>query len=332
VKPYLHDPDFTLWHGNVTEVAWHLPNTIQTVVTSPPYYGLRDYGTGTWENDPGDCNHASARIRTRYDYSLENSPIQDGSRSGTDAEAGMWKRQCPTCKAVRIDSQIGQEERLSDYIDNLVYAFGMLRPALKPDATMFVNIGDGYSNGELMGVPWMFAHAMKDDGWRLINDVIWVKPNGMPESAKRRFTKMHEHIFVFAKSANYKFNQQFENQFIDRHVTWVQKGENSLQARAGERWPNPEGRNMRDWWAIPPASYPDAHFAVFPEEIPRRCIAAGTDEGDVVLDPFMGSGTTARVARKMGRTCIGIELNETYCKQIADNTQQQSLFAIEEDA
>jgi DNA modification methylase len=194
---------------------------------------------------------------------------------------------------------------------------------------MFVNLGDSYADGELVGIPWMFALAMKEWGWKLINDVIWVKPNGMPESAKRRFTKMHEHIFVFAKTASYKFNQQFEDQKIDRHVTWVQKAGNSIQPRAGERWPNDEGRNMRDWWAIPPASYPDAHFAVFPDEIPQRCIAAGSDPGEIVLDPFMGSGTTARVARSMGRRSVGIELNETYCKQIAENTQQLSLYAEE---
>lgn len=337
--PYLADPDFILWHGSAIEVAEHLtPETVQTVVTSPPYYGLRDYGTGRWqpqgmphigENDtlPLPCTHENARKKTRYDYSLASSPIQDGSRTGTDATPAMWKPVCPDCGAKRIDDQLGQEESPNEFVSNLADVFDALRPALTTDATLFINLGDSYKGGDLIGIPWMFAFEMKARGWRLFNNVIWVKPNGMPESAKRRFTKMHEHLFCFAQVADYKFNQQFEDQHIDRHVTWVQKGDNSIQPRAGERWPNEKGRNMRDWWAIPPASYPDAHFAVFPDEIPRRCIAAGSSEGETVLDPFMGSGTTARVARVMGRKTIGIELNEKFCKQIANNTDQQSLFA-----
>lgn len=343
MKPVVVDPDFTLYQGDVLKVAPELAaRSVQCIVTSPPYYGVRDYGTGYWkhqpthgswpENDPPPsltCDHSVAKKKTRYDYTLASSPIQDGSRTGTDGPVG-WKSPCPGCGAVYVDHQLGAESSPELFVMKLTNVFSALSDVLDDDGTLFVNLGDTYQDGELIGVPWMFALAMKKTGWHLINDVIWVKPNGMPESAKRRFTKMHEHIFVFAQRKTYRFNQQFEEQNIDRHVTWVQKGDNSIQPRAGERWPNEEGRNMRDWWAIPPASYPDAHFAVFPEEIPRRCIAAGTNEGETVLDPFMGSGTTARVARAMGRRCVGIELNEEYCAQIADNTVQQSLFGMEE--
>lgn len=341
MNPYLNDRDFMLFCGDVREIAHVFGEAmVQTIVTSPPYYGQRDYGTGKWvmygHGDVGEsgtlpvlCNHEAARIKTRYDYSLENSPIQNGNRTGTDAQAGMWKKECPTCGAIRVDPQIGLEESPDDFVVELADVFDSLRHMLRDDATLFINLGDTYQDGSLIGIPWMFAFEMKQRGFRLFNDVIWAKPNGMPESVKNRFTKAHEHVLCFDVRTGRKFNQQFEDQTIDRHVRWVQQGENSIQHRAGDRWPNEQGRNMRDWWAIPPASYPGAHFAVFPDEIPRRCIAAGSDEGDTVLDPFMGSGTTARVARAMGRKCIGIELSEDHCKQIADNTMQQSLFGQE---
>lgn len=340
---YLDDRDFTLYHGDVLKVGPTLPKeSIQCVVTSPPYYGLRDYGTGKWVYEGKDsvadaevvvaCTHEAAKKKTRYDYSLATSGIQDGSRRGTDAQVGMWKEICPDCGARRVDDQLGAESTPDEFIRRMADVFEALRPALAADATLFVNLGDTYKDGSPLMVPQRFAIEMRDRGFFLFNEVIWAKPNTMPESVKRRFTKAHEHIYCFGNSADYKFIQQFEDQTIDRHVRWVEKGEHSIQHRAGDRWPNENGRNMRDWWAIAPASYADAHFAVFPPEIPKRCIAAGTDEGDTVLDPFMGSGTTARIARAMGRKAVGIELNEEYCRQIARNTEQQSLFSIEEVA
>ena len=332
MTPYLIDLDFTLWQGDVRQVAAHLPgNAVQTIVTSPPYFALRDYGTGTWSGGRPGCDHQTARRKTRYDYTLATSPKQSASRVGTDATNTTWLAICPSCGAERQDDQLGMEDTPADYVNDLVDVFEALKPCLKPDATAFINLGDKYENGELLGIPWLFALEMKQRGWRLFNDVIWVKPNGMTESVKRRFTKKHEHIFCFGLNQAYKFNQQFEAQVVDRYKTTIPTGPGSWDGhrnREGhERWPNPEGRNMWDWWSIPPAGYPDAHFAVFPDKIPQRCIAAGSDPGEIVLDPFMGSGTTARVARSMGRRSIGIELSETYCKMIAANTGQQSLLA-----
>jgi site-specific DNA-methyltransferase (adenine-specific) len=153
----------------------------------------------------------------------------------------------------------------------------------------------------------------------------------MPESATDRFTRATEMLFLFTKKPKYYFKQLFEPQHKDRHVTSVQAAQNSEQHRDGERWPNEEGRNMRDWWVIPPAQLSEAHFASFPEEIVRRCVEAGCKPGGVVLDPFMGSGTTAVVARHLGFRSMGIELNPIYCELIARRTGQLS-FTTEEVA
>ena len=250
---------------------------VQMTVTSPPYFGLRSY----------DC-----------------------------------------------DGQIGLEQRAPEYVKNLVSVFSHVWDLLNDDGVLFVNIGDTYagfkdgkfspqsnSNGnqrglpvsgaphrnkklleldgfkhkELMGIPWRFAFAMQDAGWYLRQDIIWAKPNYTPECVRDRFVRSHEHIFLFTKNPNYKFNGDAVR----------------VPADSG-------GTKLRpDVWNVPVSSYKGAHFATFPNTLIEPCIIAGSDVGDIVLDPFIGSGTTAEVAIRHGRKYLGCELNPEY-KELQD--------------
>jgi len=257
--------------------------SVQAIVTSPPYWGLRDYNA---------------------------------------------------------DGQLGEELVPEEFVKNLTGLFNKSKRVLKDDGTLWVNIGDTYFGAkgghwdggnsitndatggnyrmqrkappkhprlktkDLTGVPWMLAFSMQKDGWYLRQDIIWHKPNPMPEAVKDRCVKSHEYIFLFSLKPKYYFDYEA-----------VQ--ENAI----GE-----EFRNRRSVWTINTAQSGEAHFAVFPEKIPELCIRAGTKEGDIVLDPFMGSGTTATVAKRLGRQWIGIELNEEYAKFIKKKTAQEELF------
>jgi len=177
----------------------------------------------------------------------------------------------------------------------MVEVFREVKRVLKKDGTVWLNIGDSYASSggrqpegglkykDLVGIPWRVAFALQGDGWYLRSDIIWHKPNPMPESVKDRPTKSHEYIFLLTKSKKYYYDHE------------AIKGKRSV-------------------WPINTKSYKGAHFATFPEEIPEVCIKAGTKLGDLVLDPFVGSGTTCAVASRLGRNSIGIELNEEYFK------------------
>lgn len=251
--------DDLLLLGDAALALVEVPDGVaQTVVTSPPYWSLRDY-------DSAD--------------------------------------------------QIGRNEPLPTFIKSLVAIFAEVHRVLAADGTVWVNIGDSYTSGkrawrapdkknparamgfrpptpeglkdkELIGVPWRFALAMQDAGWWLRSDIIWNKPNCQPESVRDRPTRSHEHIFLFAKSERYHYD---------------------IDAVRG-----PNGRRLRDVWDINTIGYPGAHFATFPAELVRRCLLIGSRPEDYVLDPFLGSGTTAEVARTNDRKFIGCELNPSY--------------------
>ena len=226
------------------------------------------------------------------------------------------------------DSQIGLEESPEEYIQNLVEIFREVRNLLTEDGTLWVNMGDSYYNyrpgkgqglvkqtvskgkrdlpdkcarrgnklkglkeKDLIGIPWMFAFAMRADGWYLRQDIIWSKPNPMPESMRYRCTKSHEYLFLLSKNQNYYFD-------VDsiKEPTVTGKGM----------------KRKRSVWNINTSSYKDAHFAVYPEELITPCILAGSEKGDIILDPFIGSGTTAKVAKSLGRYYLGCELHENY--------------------
>jgi site-specific DNA-methyltransferase (cytosine-N4-specific) len=216
-----------------------------------------------------------------------------------------------------IDGQIGLEASVSDYINHLVRVFAEVRRTLRDDGTLWVNIGDSYTSGgrtwratdkknpvramqvrpptphglkpkDLIGVPWKLAFALQEQGWYLRADVIWNKPNCQPESVKDRPTRSHEYLFLFSKSERYHYDS------------------------CATRGPN--GRNLRSVWDIHTKAYPGAHFATFPDKLVEPCISVSTQPGDLLLDPFIGSGTTGIVALKNKRRFVGIELNPQYLR------------------
>ena len=333
--------------------------SVDCCVTSPPYFGLRDYGTAQWVGGDPDCKH----------FIMCDSYAPGTKQKTNTGSLRTAKDVCPTCEAIRIDRQIGLEETPELYIAQLVEIFTEVKRILKPAGTLWVNIGDsyagsgrgkgdinkkgiqqkasyvgdfikpyrlnGYKNKDLIGIPWMLAFALRDAGWYLRQDIIWAKPNPMPESIKDRCTKSHEHIFLLSKSAKYHFDHEaiLEQAAYDgRQETFMKPsqkysdGTTGLQqqtflSKGHERWTSKisdrPARNKRDVWTVCTAPEKEAHFACFPQLLIVDCIKAGCPENGIVLDPFMGSGTTAVVARKLNRNYVGFELNTEY-KKIAD--------------
>lgn len=271
----------------------------QMCVTSPPYFGLRDYGH---------------------------------------------------------EGQIGLEETPEQYIAAMVEVFRCVREVLADDGTLWVNIGDSYAGGntagkwregsaradgdvrddghsrrnrngigavdgckpkDLIGIPWMLAFALRADGWYLRQDIIWHKPNPMPESVTDRCTKAHEYLFLLSKSPRYFMDPEGlkEPAIKGAAGSSFNKGktaEHQLGRSSDAERVEDGKRNRRSVWSVATRPYKGAHFAVFPPALIEPCIAAGSRPGDIVLDPFMGSGTTAEVAWRMGRQYLGCELNEEY--------------------
>jgi DNA modification methylase len=238
--------------------------------------------------------------------------------------------------------QIGREKSAEDYVQRLVAIFAEARRVLKASGTLWLVLGDKYVGGELQGLPWRAALALKDDGWRLRSDVVWHKPNAMPSSVKNRPTTDHEYVFFFSRGKGYYYDA---DAIREPHVTFsdasrMRGGRKHFFQRGGTpesgknggssnlhdaRWDqafHPAGRNKRTVWSIPLSKFREAHFAVFPPGLVETCIRAGCPAGGVVLDPFLGSGTTALVARQLGRRYIGIDCAEEYCemarRRIAD--------------
>jgi DNA modification methylase len=272
--------------GSAVDVLSTLPSKcVNTVVTSPPYFGHRKY-TGEFDS---------------------------------------------------VD-EVGREESVGDYVQRLVKIFEEVRRVLRDDGTLWLNLGDTYRANQLLGVPWRVALALQDDGWLLRSDIIWHKPNAMPSSVKTRPTTDHEYLFLFAKSEKYRY---FQDAIREPHKTFgadskMKGGRNHFGKRGGTpeagknggdsnlhdgRWDqafHPLGRNRRTVWSVPLSKFRGAHFAVFPEALISPCILAGSQVGDVVLDPFIGSGTTGLVALRHNRHFIGVELVEEYA-EIARN-------------
>ena len=360
-------------HGNNIDTLKTLPdNSVDCCVTSPPYFGLRDYGTAVWIGGDPACNHFR-----------DNKIVKDATFSSDTIPKSnsIFKDVCKKCGAIRDDQQIGLEATPEEYIDKLISIFREVKRILKNEGTLWVNIGDSYNgsgknNGNtkpslgkqasntashstkalklenispksLIGIPWRFAFAMMNDGWILRQDIIWSKPSVMPESVKDRFCKSHEYIFLFSKRKKYYFNFQYALEpatgYDGRKAETVTRGEFDEEVwghSAGdkrERWPQrgyttKEGktglskqyhgmsistnllRTKRDVWVV--ASEPSGlnHFAMFPQKLILPCILCGCPENGIVLDPFMGSGTTAVVALKNLRRYIGCEINHEYIK------------------
>ena len=230
--------------------------------------------------------------------------------------------------------QIGHEAEPQQYIDRLVELFREVRRITKDTGTLWLVIGDKYVNGQQLGLPWRVALALCDDGWILRSDVIWHKPNAMPSSVKNRPTTDHEYVFFFSKSKTYFYDADAVR---EPHVTFTEKsrmrgGRRHFGVRGGTpergknggdsnlhdaRWDqafHPKGRNKRTVWSIPLSKFRKAHFAVFPESLVETCVSAGCPTGGIVLDPFLGSGTTIVVARRLGRNYLGIDCVREYCQ------------------
>lgn len=244
--------------------------------------------------------------------------------------------------------EFGREDDHKVYIQKLVSLFSKLRRCLKDDGTVWLNLGDTYRNGQLLGVPWRVAIALQDDGWILRSEIIWNKPNAMPSSVRNRPTTSHEHVFLFSKTANYHYNADAirephvtfsensrmrggRNHFGKRDST-PEKGKNNGNHNLHDaRWDqafHPLGRNKRTVWNIPLGKFREAHFAVFPPELVQSCILAGSVEDSLIFDPFMGSGTTAVVAKRNRRRFLGVELVPDYVNMAKARIQatQQELF------
>lgn len=396
---------------------------VQACVTSPPYFGLRDYGTGTWEGGDPQCRH---KVSNLVEDAKAPGAIVIAMRPGVDAYT------CRCCGAKRVDQQLGLEQTPEQYIANMVEVFRCVREVLADDGTLWVNIGDSYATGtkadrqqstnpgigadrpdalnsvarigtpfgcktkDLIGIPWMLAFALRADGWYLRQDIIWNKPNPMPESVTDRCTKAHEYVFLLSKSAHYFY----DHEAVKEPAVGAPSGNKERKQRPGAEvlkigaqagsvpWEGGETRNRRSVWTITTRPYKGAHFAVFPPALVEPCLLAGTSERghcpacgararrkvvrhtsfeggsaragrtadqvnasgkhiggvnggnhnlkmgpvvssattgwslscvcglkpvpDIVLDPFMGSGTTAAVAVAHGRQFVGCELNPAY--------------------
>lgn len=277
-------------NADAREGLHKLPDSsVQLTVTSPPYFNLRNYSSG--------------------------------------------------------EGEIGRERTVAEYIENLVDVFKILLNKTSSNGLLFLNLGDTYVDGQLSGVPWRVAIALQDSGWILRSDIIWQKPNAMPSSVKNRPTVDHEYVFMFAKNKSYKYNQ---DAIREPHVTFSEeskmrggrahlgkrggtpeKGKNSGNSNLHDgRWDqafHPLGRNKRTVWNIPLGKYRGAHFAVFPEKLVELCVLAGSDPGDLVCDPFTGSGTTGLVAINLKRNFVGLELNEEYCKMASERIMESEI-------
>lgn len=429
--------------------------SVHCVVTSPPYWGLRDYGTARWVGGDPECDHGAARLKNRFDYPLqEGNSVYQGTNRGS--AVNRYMKICPACGSTKVDNQLGLESNPELYVENMVSVFREVWRVLRDDGTLWLNLGDSYATSpgkgsnvpqtkwksnsypdeaahrsrdipglkpkDLVGIPWRVALALQADGWYLRSDIIWSKPNPMPESVTDRPTKAHEYLFLLAKSSRYFYDNDavrenvtdstiqrltqpnLDNQSGSFRVPGKTNGPMKAvgQAYSFKRKVNEEPppgqsnqhrldrddvqyrgtRNRRTVWEIATQPYSGAHFATFPPALVEPCIMAGTSEYGVcancgtpwerivergnavprpdnpnpallysagsghthgsgkttlhkmrsattlgwrpgcdcgaetvpavVFDPFGGSGTTAQVARALGRVGIAMDLNGTY--------------------
>jgi len=353
-------PTYQILLGDCRETLKTLPDqSVNTVVTSPPYFGLRDYGTATWEGGDPECNHLRDS-KVGNSCSTGHKGMDNKGHAVGDA---IYKDVCKKCGAVRIDSQIGLEETPEEFVQTLVELFREIRRVLRDDGTVWLNLGDSYAgsgkgrnadgspnvdnnskqstskgttNGaltkmkvsgelkpkDLIGIPWMVAFALRADGWYLRQDIIWSKPNPMPESVRDRCTKSHEYIFLLSKSKKYYYDHEAIKVPVkqdwgtrDRTNGKYHNAGTGLQPHSGLQ-KSYEKANRRSVWTVPPKAFKGAHFATYPPELIEPCILAGCPEGGTVLDPFGGSGTTAGVAYLHDRNSILCELNPDYAELV----------------
>ncbi|MFA5322062.1 MAG: site-specific DNA-methyltransferase [Smithella sp.] len=307
-----------IYQGDCLEVLKTFPdNCIDCCVTSPPYWGLRDYG---------------------------------------------------------VKGQYGLEQTPEEYVNKMVEVFREVRRVLKNEGTCWLNLGDSYCGGgskgdtegakqktskgatwgdndkvaklkskiegiktkDIVGIPWMVAFALRADGWYLRQDIIWNKPNPMPESVTDRCTKSHEYVFLLSKSQKYYYDNEaimepciypgdlgLLRSSIGNGNPYGEQAKSRVSAGVDSRTAGKETRNKRSVWKVTTKPFNDAHFATFPEDLIKPMILAGSPQGGIVLDPFGGSGTTLKVAESLNRRCTLIELNPEYIKIAEKRTWQE---------
>lgn len=341
--------------GDCRDLLRVMPDqSVNCCVTSPPYFGLRDYGTATWQGGDSACEHEGSMART----APPGTEKQASNHGANQVRSGN----CHKCGARRIDSQIGLEPTPDAFVAEMVAVFAEVRRVLRDDGTLWLNLGDSYAGGgnyrginseeslsdkqksnrgargvsqllgakntpgckpkDLIGVPWMVAFALRADGWYLRQDIIWAKPNPMPESVTDRCTKAHEYIFLLSKSARYWYDVEAVAEpaiHAGRVVEYDGTQKNSaatadprMRTRIDSTTLVKDTRNRRSVWTVATQPFKEAHFATFPPELIEPCIKAGCPAGGTVLDPFGGAGTTGLVADRLKRNAILLELNPAY--------------------
>ena len=287
--------------GDCREKLKELPNNFfHTVITSPPYWGLRDYGTGKWTGGDPNCSHIAGKSRNDADREF-------GTKETLTVQ---YRDVCNDCGAVREDNQIGMEPSPEEYVRKIVRTFQEVKRVLRPDGTLWLNLGDSYSSGartsttnqsvrgdkdygvtrppvsgsikpkDLVGIPWRVALALQEDGWYLRQDIIWHKPNPMPESVKDRCTKAHEYIFLLTKSEQYYYDSQA---IMEEAQDWGTRDRVNGKYHNEGTGLNPHTgleksythRNKRSVWTVSVKPYHDAHFAVFPTSLIEPALLAG---------------------------------------------------------
>lgn len=297
-EPYYSDDQVTLLLGDAVEQMRTLPDSsVDCIVTSPPYYGLRDYGY------PGQYGHEN----TPAEYVATLRAVFVEARRVLVADGTLWLNlgDSYVCSPKGSESKTSGLDGRSNHLTTPGGSGG--------------KSGGGLASKQLLGIPWRTALALQDDGWILRNEIIWHKPNAMPESVRDRLSNRHEHLFMLTKSPRYWFDL---DAIREPHAAPERKaGAQAFRARdlnhqrtatGAYSGPDARGRNPGDIWEMATRPYAAAHFATFPIELPLRCIKAGCKPGGTVLDPFSGSGTTGAAARRLGRKHIGIDLNPAY--------------------
>jgi DNA modification methylase len=296
----------TIYEGDCIETMkqWDA-GCVQTCITSPPYYGLRDYGH---EGQIGLEETPEAFVAKMVEVFREVKRVlrDDGTLW---LNLGDSYSSHKDCKSVGQTLAKGTSRETAHEME-----IGKSRVR---DSRMLKS--QGLKNKDLIGIPWMVAFALRADGWYLRQDIIWHKPNPMPESVTDRCTKAHEYIFLFSKSQKYHFDNEAIKEQTGREggaprVFGAKKQEGTLRQDIGRDFVDDGTRNKRSVWTVTTKPYSGAHFATFPPDLIEPCILAGAPEGGIVLDPFMGSGTTAHTALRAGRQYVGCELNGEYIK------------------
>jgi DNA modification methylase len=292
--------------------------------TSPPYWGLRSYGIGTENGELG-------LEKTPEEYVAAMVGVFREVRRVLADDGTLWLN---LGSSYARDEGKGQHKPGDAGKQNYIIERGGGRAASQHAG------GDGFKPKDMVPIPWMVAMALQADGWYLRSDIIWHKPNPMPESVTDRPTKAHEYVFLLSKRERYFYDagaiREKQDEITRRAATFRNGGDytngNSFNNSAKKQkdshgdGDDSTGRNARTVWTIPTQPTPDAHFATFPEALAERCILAGSAPGDVILDPFFGSGTVGKVAERLGRKWVGVELSPAYSEIAKRKTAQMGLL------